>query len=83
MVSASFNFFIGPKKLKAVSHGQVLVHTFGSLNSLPPSLPTLLPSQNYGDESDAYGLIYPSLYSNRGVYEEDFFAARQPQEVSR
>lgn len=37
--------------------------------------------QNYGDESGAYGLMYPSIYSNKGVYEEDFFAPRQPEEV--
>lgn len=37
--------------------------------------------QNYGDESGAYGLMYPSIYSNKGVYEEDFFAPRPPEEV--
>ena len=37
--------------------------------------------QNYGDESDAYGLMYPSLYSNKGVYEQDFFMPRSQEEV--
>lgn len=37
--------------------------------------------QNYGDESDAYGLMYPSLYSNRGLYEQDFFMPRAPEQV--
>ena len=37
--------------------------------------------QNYGDESDAYGLINPSIYSNNGVYEQDFFEGRQPEEL--
>ena len=37
--------------------------------------------QNYGDESGAYGLMYPSIYSNSGVYEDDFFAPRSPEEV--
>ena len=37
--------------------------------------------QNYGDESDAYGLMYPSLYSNSGVYESDFFEPRSEAEV--
>ncbi|XP_006821422.1 EF-hand domain-containing family member B-like [Saccoglossus kowalevskii] len=36
---------------------------------------------NYGDESDAYGLVNPSIYSNRGVYERDFFKARPKDEV--
>ena len=41
----------------------------------------LFCSQNYGDESDAYGLINPSIYSNRGVYEKDFFHPRDQYEV--
>ncbi|XP_033101758.1 EF-hand domain-containing family member B-like isoform X2 [Anneissia japonica] len=36
---------------------------------------------NYGDESNAYGLVNPSIYSNRGVYEKDFFKAREAEEV--
>ncbi|KAI6660857.1 EF-hand domain-containing family member B-like [Oopsacas minuta] len=36
---------------------------------------------NYGDESDAFGLIYPSVYSNRGVHERDFFVPRSQQEI--
>lgn len=36
---------------------------------------------NYGDESDAYGLMYPSMYSNRGVYESDFFEPRTPDQI--
>lgn len=39
--------------------------------------------KNYGDESDSYGLINPSIYSNHGVYEEDFFKGRQQSEVRR
>ncbi|KAJ7351911.1 hypothetical protein OS493_034516 [Desmophyllum pertusum] len=42
--------------------------------------PTL---KNYGDESDAYGLINPSLYSNCGVYEKDFFQPRDQYEIRR
>jgi hypothetical protein len=37
--------------------------------------------QNYGDESDAYGLINPSVYSKHGVHEKDFFQYRTPNEV--
>ena len=37
--------------------------------------------QNYGDESDAYGLINPSIYSNHGVHEKDFFQPRDQYEV--
>ena len=38
---------------------------------------------NYGDESDAYGLINPSVYSKFGVHEKDFFQYRTPNEVHR
>ncbi|EDO30325.1 predicted protein [Nematostella vectensis] len=38
---------------------------------------------NYGDESDAYGLINPSIYSTHGVYEKDFFQPRDPFEMRR
>lgn len=38
---------------------------------------------NYGDESDAYGLINPSIYSNHGVYEKDFFSPRDQYEIRR
>ena len=38
--------------------------------------------QNYGDESDAYGLINPNIYSNHGVYEKDFFLPRDHHEVT-
>ena len=37
--------------------------------------------QSYGGESDAYGLMYPSIYSNNGVFEEDFFKPRTQEEV--
>jgi hypothetical protein len=40
-----------------------------------------MSQQNYGDESDAYGLINPSVYSKHGVHEKDFFQHRSPNEV--
>lgn len=36
---------------------------------------------NYGDESDAYGLVNPSVYAKRGVYEKDFFELRPKAEI--
>ena len=38
---------------------------------------------NYGDESDAFGLLYPSVYSNRGVHERDFFVSRSEDEIKK
>ena len=37
--------------------------------------------QNYGDESGSYGLMYPSVYSNHGVYEQDFFRPQPPEKI--
>lgn len=37
--------------------------------------------QNYGDESDAYGVVHPSVYANKGVYEKDFFQPRSESEI--
>ena len=36
---------------------------------------------NYGDESNAYGLTNPSIYSTHGVYEKDFLLPRPKHEV--
>ncbi|CAK8681440.1 unnamed protein product [Clavelina lepadiformis] len=36
---------------------------------------------NYGDESDAYGLVNPSMYTRHGVYERDFFEPRSREEI--
>ncbi|XP_039252366.2 EF-hand domain-containing family member B-like [Styela clava] len=48
-----------------------------------PSLRRVSDRTNYGDESDAYGLISPSMYSQRGVYETDFFQPRSREELRR
>lgn len=37
--------------------------------------------KNYGDESDAYGLVNPSIFSRRNVYEKDFLLPRTPEEL--
>ncbi|XP_028402808.1 EF-hand domain-containing family member B-like [Dendronephthya gigantea] len=48
-----------------------------------PRIRRISDRTNYGDESDAYGLINPSVYSNHGVHEKDFFQHRTPNEVHR
>ena len=47
-----------------------------------PRIKRISDVKNYGDESDAHGLINPSVYSNKGVYEKDFFQPRDPNQVS-
>ncbi|XP_065834963.1 EF-hand domain-containing family member B-like [Oscarella lobularis] len=46
-----------------------------------PRIRRLDDRKSYGDESSAYGLVNPSVYSNHGVYEEDFFQRRSPSEI--
>lgn len=48
-----------------------------------PSIRRMGDNANYGDQSDAYGLINPSVYSNLGVFEEDFFKARSQNDIQR
>ena len=38
---------------------------------------------NYGDESNAWGLLNPSIFSNKGVYEVDLLSARSMEEVRK
>ncbi|KAM8967084.1 EF-hand domain-containing family member B [Pelodytes ibericus] len=38
---------------------------------------------NYGDESDAKGLLCPSVFSQNMVYERDFFRTRPKEEISQ
>jgi hypothetical protein len=57
-----------------------------------PTLRTDLPAprikriedrKNYGDESDAYGLTNPSIFSRHGVFERDFLRSRTKEEVNK
>ncbi|KAL3855117.1 hypothetical protein ACJMK2_014346 [Sinanodonta woodiana] len=46
-----------------------------------PRIRRMDDTKNYGDESDAYGLVNPSIYSQRGVYEKDFLIPRRLDEI--
>ncbi|XP_783931.2 EF-hand domain-containing family member B [Strongylocentrotus purpuratus] len=46
-----------------------------------PRTKRISDTKNYGDESDAFGLINPSMYSNKGIYEKDFFQPREPEQI--
>ena len=48
----------------------------------PPRLRRIDDRQNYGDQSDAWGLTNPSIYSTRGVYEKDLLLPRSENDVS-
>ncbi|NXG40568.1 EFHB protein, partial [Psilopogon haemacephalus] len=38
---------------------------------------------NYGDQGNAYSLLFPSVFSQKGVYERDFFKARPKAEIAQ
>ena len=46
-----------------------------------PRLRRLSDHVNYGDQSDAYGLVTPSVCSKHGVYERDVFELRPREEI--
>lgn len=78
--SSQFNAVTG--KIKTAGWQAYGVPTIRS--DLPaPTTRRVADTTNYGDESDAYGLINPSIYSNHGVYERDFFQPRDQYEIRR
>lgn len=36
---------------------------------------------NYGEDGNAYSLLYPSIFGQKGVFERDFFQTRSKKEV--
>ncbi|XP_006635882.2 EF-hand domain-containing family member B [Lepisosteus oculatus] len=47
-----------------------------------PRIKRVSDRTNYGDQSNAGGLIHPSLYSLKGVHEKDFFISRPKEEIA-
>eukprot|EP00288_Rhodomonas_lens_P013664 CAMPEP_0177700142 /NCGR_PEP_ID=MMETSP0484_2-20121128/5944_1 /TAXON_ID=354590 /ORGANISM="Rhodomonas lens, Strain RHODO" /LENGTH=428 /DNA_ID=CAMNT_0019211337 /DNA_START=47 /DNA_END=1333 /DNA_ORIENTATION=+ len=48
---------------------------------MPPKMPSVADSKNYGNEPGAKPLLYPQPFAVRGVYEEDFLAAHPKAEL--
>lgn len=46
-----------------------------------PRIRRISDRTNYGDEANAYALLFPSIFSQKGVYEGDFFKSRPKAEV--
>ncbi|XP_003415838.2 EF-hand domain-containing family member B [Loxodonta africana] len=38
---------------------------------------------NYGEEGNAYSLLHPTVFSQKGVYERDFFKTRSKEEIAQ
>jgi len=48
-----------------------------------PSIRRVSDRTNYGDELDAHGLLSPSIFTTRGVFESDFFEPRSKETIKQ
>ncbi|KFQ49157.1 EF-hand domain-containing family member B, partial [Pelecanus crispus] len=48
-----------------------------------PRLRRISDRTNYGDEANAYVVLFPSVFSQKGVYESDFFKTRPKAEIAQ
>ncbi|KAH0627330.1 hypothetical protein JD844_002907 [Phrynosoma platyrhinos] len=48
-----------------------------------PRFRRISDNTNYGDQATVYALLYPSILSNKGVYERDVFKTRSKEEIAR
>ncbi|NXT31022.1 EFHB protein, partial [Pelecanoides urinatrix] len=48
-----------------------------------PRIRRISDRTNYGDEANAYALLFPSVFSQKGVYESDFFKTRPKAEIAQ
>ncbi|XP_062423603.1 EF-hand domain-containing family member B [Rhea pennata] len=48
-----------------------------------PRIRRISDRANYGDEGNAYALLCPSVFSQKGVYERDFFKTRPKAEIEQ
>ncbi|KAM4705134.1 EF-hand domain-containing family member B [Rhinophrynus dorsalis] len=49
----------------------------------PPRIRRISDRNNYGDESNAYGLLSPSIFTQNMVFEKDFLKSRPKEEISQ
>ncbi|XP_036617657.1 EF-hand domain-containing family member B [Trichosurus vulpecula] len=48
-----------------------------------PRFRSITDRTDYGDSGNAYTLLHPSIFSEKGVFERDFFKARSKDEIAR
>lgn len=46
-----------------------------------PRIRRISDRTNYGEEGTAYSLLHPTIFSQKGVFERDFFKTRSKKEV--
>ena len=73
-------------KLKSLRHTQTDVNRIYGIPTIRRDLPkkitkSITDIKNYGDEPDAYDLLYPHPEAIRGVYDEDFEKLMSKEEI--
>ncbi|XP_037684141.1 EF-hand domain-containing family member B isoform X2 [Choloepus didactylus] len=48
-----------------------------------PRIRRISDRTNYGEEGNAYSLLHPTIFSQKGVFERDFFKTRSKEEIAR
>lgn len=48
-----------------------------------PRIRRISDVNNYGEEGNAYSLLHPSIFAQKGVFERDFFKTRSKEEVQK
>ncbi|XP_006883468.1 PREDICTED: EF-hand domain-containing family member B [Elephantulus edwardii] len=48
-----------------------------------PRIRRISDRTNYGEDGNAYSLLYPTIFSQRGVFERDFFKTRSKEEIAQ
>ncbi|XP_057595947.1 EF-hand domain-containing family member B [Hippopotamus amphibius kiboko] len=47
-----------------------------------PRIRRISDRTNYGEEGNAYSLLYPTIFGQKGVFERDFFKTRSKKEIA-
>ncbi|XP_075403288.1 EF-hand domain-containing family member B [Tenrec ecaudatus] len=48
-----------------------------------PRIRRISDRANYGEDGNAYSLLYPTIFSQKGVFERDFFKSRSREEIAQ
>ncbi|XP_058146713.1 EF-hand domain-containing family member B isoform X2 [Dasypus novemcinctus] len=48
-----------------------------------PRIRRISDRTNYGEEGNAYSLLHPTIFSQKGVFERDFFKTRSKEEIAQ
>nr|XP_035133741.1 EF-hand domain-containing family member B isoform X3 [Callithrix jacchus] len=47
-----------------------------------PRIRRISDRTNYGEQGNAYSLLYPTIFAHKGVFERDFFKTRSKEEIA-